>query len=482
MNQIFRVNLLNPSSQLLNYSLSNGILKSNSLSTIANSKFQFSSITSSPKTHLLNNRISLLSSPKSHLSNYYNNNSQSILISNVNTRFKYTNYTTTTNARVNSEEKKQDNNNEDDKDPQPTDGEKAVAKWLFFTCGLVGLMIVVGGVTRLTESGLSITEWKPIVGSVPPLNQQQWEEEFEKYKQFPEYKRLNMGMTLEEFKKIYFWEFTHRLFGRVIGVVFAVPFIYYIRKGYINKQLGMKLSAIFALGGAQGALGWYMVKSGLDEKLIVGDVPRVSQYRLAAHLGSAFVIFGSLYWVGSGLMRPGISKNLAERLRNVSAQLQRQRASIRMWSPIVAGMVFLTAMSGAFVAGLDAGLIYNTFPLMGGQWVPEDIINPKIQPRYLNCFENDVTVQFQHRVLAISTYSSILGLTALVYRGKSGLSPRAVKACKHLAIMATVQVALGISTLLTFVPVSLGAAHQTGSLAVISASLWLLRELKKLPK
>eukprot|EP01132_Coremiostelium_polycephalum_P004649 gene4649-5808_t len=379
------------------------------------------------------------------------------------------------------------NNKEEEIDDQEdkstvSEGDRKVGRWLLFSAGLVAFMIVVGGVTRLTESGLSIVDWKPVVGTLPPLSKEEWEEEFERYKQFPEYKKLNQGMSLDEFKKIFFWEYSHRLLGRVIGVAFFFPFVYYLKKGYINRSLAKKLSAIFLLGGAQGALGWYMVKSGLDEKLIQGDVPRVSQYRLAAHLGSAFVIYTALLSLGLRLTRPGLTKAALNRLASVPADLAKIRSRVKSISHVGISLVFITAMSGAFVAGLDAGLIYNTFPLMGEQLIPQDLINPKIKPAYLNMFEHDVTVQFQHRVLAMVTYSTILALTAIAYRGRAGLSRRARLAINSLAVMGTVQVALGITTLLTFVPVSLGASHQAGSLTLLSIAIWLLHELKKLPK
>eukprot|EP01133_Synstelium_polycarpum_P003817 gene3817-4405_t len=366
---------------------------------------------------------------------------------------------------------------------QEQQGRKKVGKWLLFTAGLVGAMVVVGGITRLTESGLSMVDWKPIVGAIPPLNQQEWIEEFAKYQQYPEFKKTNNKMTVEEFKEIFFWEYSHRLFGRVLGLVFFFPFVYYAKKGYIDRRLGAKLSGIFMLGGAQGALGWYMVKSGLEEKLMdVGEVARVSQYRLAAHLGSAFVIYTSLLWIGLDLVSPGLSNSVRTALKDAPARMQANARRVVKAAPITAGLIFVTAMSGAFVAGLDAGLVHNTFPKMSGEWVPHDLINPRVQPAWKNMFEHDVTVQFQHRILATITYGTILGLTAVAYRGRRALTPRARMAAYSLAVMGTAQVILGISTLLTFVPVSLGASHQAGSLTLLSVAIWLLHELKRLPK
>ncbi|KAF2075295.1 hypothetical protein CYY_003424 [Polysphondylium violaceum] len=387
----------------------------------------------------------------------------------------------------NSEQQQQQQQQQDkdyDKEIPVPEGDRKVGRWLLFSAGLVGAMIVIGGITRLTESGLSMTDWKPIVGAIPPITDKEWEQEFEKYKQFPEYKVLNQGMTVDEFKKIFFWEYSHRLLGRVIGVAFFFPFVYYLKKGYINKPLAKKLSVIFLLGGAQGALGWYMVKSGLDEKTIIGEVPRVSPYRLAAHLGSAFVIYAALLSIGLGLVRPGLSRAMIDRLKAAasSSQISNFVPRLKKYSHYTAGAVFLTAMSGAFVAGLDAGLVHNTWPKMGDDWIPEDIINPKIKPVYKNAFEHDVMAQFNHRNLATLTYFGILGLSAFAFRGRKCLSPRARLAANCLAGMATFQVALGITTLLTFVPIPLAAAHQTGSLTLLSIAIWLMHELKKLPK
>ncbi|EGG23546.1 cytochrome c oxidase assembly protein [Cavenderia fasciculata] len=437
-----------------------------------------------------NNRHSSQSSslPLSLFSNNRSNNNNSLITFSsptlkpsssslfTNKRF----YTTSEQKQDEKKQEEQQQQEEEETVKQDDIGKKRVARWLLFSAGLVGAMVVVGGITRLTESGLSMVEWKPIVGAVPPITQEQWEQEFEKYKQFPEYQKLNKGMTLEEFKQIFFWEYSHRLMGRMIGVAFFFPFVHYWRKGYIDRSLAKKLSAIFLLGGAQGALGWYMVKSGLDEKLIIGEVPRVSQYRLAAHLGSAFVIYSALLWIGLDLASPA---KLTESARQRLSQYSHQLTALRRFTPITASLIFVTAMSGAFVAGLDAGLVHNTFPTMNnGQWIPDDLIDPKIQPKWLNMFEHDVMAQFDHRLLATTTYVSVLTLAALASRGRGGLTRRARLAFNSLAVMATVQVGLGIATLLTFVPVSLGASHQAGSLSLLSIAIWCVHEMKKLPK
>ncbi|KAK5584489.1 hypothetical protein RB653_006101 [Dictyostelium firmibasis] len=463
-------------------------IKKNSNLVINNNNLLLPSsrISTFTKNNGINNGFLQSTSKFNEINSLKNNNNNNY----YNRRF-YSNENKTNEQQQQQQQQQKEEEKINNEEPKQSIGNKKVGKWLLFSCGLVGAMIVIGGITRLTESGLSIVDWKPVVGAIPPITQEEWEAEFEKYKQFPEYKRLNMGMTLSEFKEIFFWEYSHRLLGRVIGVAFFFPFVWYLKKGYIDRSLAKKLSVVFLMGGAQGALGWYMVKSGLDEKLIQdrgSEIPRVSQYRLAAHLGSAFVIYTALLWFGLNLVRPSsLSPAMISKLKSALSTLREQKSSftidkMKKYSHQVSGLIFLTAMSGAFVAGLDAGLIYNTFPKMGHQWIPDDIINPKIKPAYKNMFEHDVTVQFQHRVLATITYGSILALSAFAYRGRRALSPQARLATNSLLVMGTVQVALGISTLLTFVPVSLGAAHQSGSLTLLSIATWLLHELKKLPK
>eukprot|EP01112_Ceratiomyxa_fruticulosa_P012195 TRINITY_DN3368_c0_g2_i4.p1 TRINITY_DN3368_c0_g2~~TRINITY_DN3368_c0_g2_i4.p1 ORF type:complete len:293 (+),score=32.71 TRINITY_DN3368_c0_g2_i4:379-1257(+) len=292
-------------------------------------------------------------------------------------------------------------------------------------------------------------------------------------------------MTLAEFKRIYFWEYSHRLLGRAIGVIFLFPFLYYLKKGYINRNLSLKMAGVFLLGGSQGLLGWYMVKSGLDEKNIDQreGIPRVSQYRLAAHLGSAFVIYCALWWLALDLLTNKKPLNL-----NVSgnelAKTIKTIKTLRFGAPLISGLVFITALSGAFVAGLDAGLIYNTFPYMGGKLIPSDIIDNKIKPKFRNMFENAVTVQFEHRVLAITTFSSILTLYALA-RGRGGWKglPKSVRVLStSLFGVACVQVGLGITTLLTFVPTPIASAHQMGSLTLLTVALWFLHAIRRIPK
>eukprot|EP01114_Cavostelium_apophysatum_P023335 TRINITY_DN8753_c0_g1_i1.p1 TRINITY_DN8753_c0_g1~~TRINITY_DN8753_c0_g1_i1.p1 ORF type:complete len:461 (+),score=22.53 TRINITY_DN8753_c0_g1_i1:86-1468(+) len=349
-------------------------------------------------------------------------------------------------------------------------GQKQVAVWLLICCGMVFVMVVLGGVTRLTESGLSITEWKPLVGSIPPRSQEEWEVEFSKYKQSPEYIKLNTGMTVEEYKQIYWMEWSHREWGRIIGLVYTIPFLYFTYRGYIRGKLLKQCTGMLALLGFQGALGWYMVKSGLEHKNFEenNSVPRVSQYRLAAHLSSAVALYSGMMWISMGILSPhkylGASINPA--LRGIAVGTSH--------------LAYLTAFSGAFVAGLDAGLIYNTFPLMGGQLIPEGLLDMK--PLWKNFFENDTTVQFDHRVLGISTVTMTTVAYLMSLREGNKLPKATRYAFRALFGMGLLQATLGISTLLTFVPVHLAASHQMGAMTLMSIALWLLHELKRIPR
>lgn len=334
---------------------------------------------------------------------------------------------------------------------------RQVAAWLFVCSAMVFSILVVGGVTRLTHSGLSIVEWQPIVGVIPPLNQVEWEETFDKYKKTPEYQIINNQMTLDEFKGIFYWEYWHRVLGRLIGVVFFVPFVYFLAKKKISPELVPKLLGIFVLGGLQGAMGWYMVKSGLV------DNPRVSQYRLTAHLSIAFLIFISMMWVGLGLVTARARRTADTTLRG----LQR----IGFWLAI---LVFYMVITGGFVAGTRAGKAYNTFPLMNGEIIPSEIM--VLDPWYLNFFDNLATVQFDHRIgawlLAFVVPWFWLKLRAAV------VPRRARVAASVLLLAVAAQIALGIATLLLAVPIPLGAAHQGGAMVVFGILLWLNHELR----
>ena len=316
-------------------------------------------------------------------------------------------------------------------------------------------MVVLGGVTRLNHAGLSIVDWRPLVGVLPPFGEEAWQALFADYQRFPEYQELNPGMTLAGFKEIFWLEYAHRLLGRIVGIAFALPFIWFLIRRAFDRPLAVKVLAIGILGGLQGLLGWYMVKSGLLDR------PDVSPYRLAAHLGLAVAIYGCLIWVALGLLTGGS----VERVRRAG----RWRGAI--WG--ATALVFLTLLSGSFVAGNDAGLAYNTFPLMADAIVPPDIF--LIEPLWRNFFENVPLVQLDHRLLAMLTALAVILIWAAALRW---LGPAPAWVALHAAAAAVlVQFALGIATLLTFVPVPLGAAHQAGAMVVFTAILAALRLL-----
>jgi len=332
--------------------------------------------------------------------------------------------------------------------------DRLIAAWLFVCCGMVFAMVILGGVTRLTGSGLSMVEWDPIFGIIPPLDQETWSETFELYKQSPEYLKINAGMDLAGFKQIYWFEFTHRLLGRLIGTVFLLPLLFFLLRGWVSRPLVPRLLGMFVVGGLQGLLGWYMVRSGLV------DNPHVSQYRLTAHLGLAVVIYGYMLYVALGLW--------FGTQRSTSTPAGLRRATAALWS-----LVFVTLLSGGFVAGLKAGFAYNTFPLMNGRLIPESLLAQ--EPLWRNFFENAATVQFDHRVLAISV---LLGIVALWLSGRRLTLPGQVRIGMHLLLAAgLLQVSLGISTLLLRVPTALASLHQAGALLVFSAALFVYHRM-----
>ena len=335
---------------------------------------------------------------------------------------------------------------------------RQVAYWLLACCALVFAMVVLGGVTRLTHSGLSIVEWQPIVGAIPPLDESQWEAAFAKYRETPEHRQVNAGMSLEAFKGIYWVEYFHRLLGRLIGVAFLLPFLWFAARRALDGRLAWKLAGIFALGALQGALGWYMVKSGLV------DDPRVSPYRLTAHLALAFLIYGAMLWIALDLLFP--------RAGNAGGP-----DGLRRLSMAVTGLVAMMVLTGGFVAGIRAGLAYNTFPLMNGRVLPPELF--MLEPWWDNFFHNMATVQFDHRVFA---WALALAVPALWIKAMRGPAPRRVKLLAHglLAALAA-QMALGITTLLLAVPVALGAAHQGGALVVFTFALALNHALRAAP-
>jgi len=319
---------------------------------------------------------------------------------------------------------------------------RRVAIWLLACAALVFLIVAVGGVTRLTRSGLSIVEWQPLVGAVPPLSQADWQELFAKYQATPEYRHVNAGMDLEGFKRIFWWEYAHRLLGRLIGLVYLLPFLWFLLRRRIEGSLAGKLWAVFALGALQGALGWFMVMSGLV------DDPRVSQFRLTAHLGVALAIVAALLWIALDLLRPRAGP--------------RSRAAAAL-----AGLVFVMALSGAMVAGLRAGAAYNTFPLMNGHLVPPEWL--MLEPWWRNFGYNMATVQLVHRTI----FWLLLALVPLAWwTGRRQASAHALLGA--FALQAT----LGISTLLAGVPVALAAAHQAGAVLLLAAALVHAHERK----
>ena len=336
------------------------------------------------------------------------------------------------------------------------DEDRAVAFWLLACCALVFAMVVVGGITRLTHSGLSIVEWQPIVGTLPPLDDGAWQEAFGKYRQTPEYRLVNPDMSLAGFKSIFWWEYTHRLLGRLIGAAFLLPLLWFALRGRIARALTWKLAGIFALGALQGAMGWYMVRSGLV------DDPRVSQYRLTAHLGLAFLIYAAMLWIALDLLFARASRAEAAPRR------------LRRFAFALAALIFVMALSGGLVAGIRAGLAYNTFPLMNGRVVPPEIF--ALEPWYLNFFGNMATVQFDHRLIAWLLAFLVPWFWLKVRREAA---PRRARLGADL-LLATLalQIALGITTLLLAVPVPLAAAHQAGALLVFSAAIFVAHSLR----
>jgi cytochrome c oxidase assembly protein subunit 15 len=337
--------------------------------------------------------------------------------------------------------------------------DRPVALWLIACAIVIFGMILLGGVTRLTGSGLSMVEWRPLMGIIPPLNEAQWLEVFEKYRQFPEYQQINRGMSLDGFKAIFMFEYLHRVLGRLIGLLFFVPLVFFALRGMLRPGLLPALLGLFILGGCQGLLGWYMVQSGLVDR------PSVSQYRLAAHLGLAVAIYGLMLWVIFRLLR-----------RPAADAASRAPASPRaVPAAFFVGLVYLMILSGALVAGTDAGFSYNTWPLMGPTFIPEGLY--RTDPAWLAAFEDVITIQFNHRMFAYALALLAVGLVVWVLRGES--APRVRLAAWLLLVALVLQLVLGISTLLMRVPVSLGAAHQGGAVLLFSAAIFLAHALSR---
>ena len=322
--------------------------------------------------------------------------------------------------------------------------QRAIRFWLYAVAALIFAMVLVGGATRLTESGLSIVEWKPVTGTLPPLSEAAWQAEFDKYKTIPQFQHLNSAMTLGEFKTIFWWEWTHRLMGRLIGAAFLLPFLWFLAKGWIGEGLRWRLWTIFGLGALQGAVGWWMVASGLADRI------EVSQYRLATHLILACVIFAAIVWTAARMGRAPVE--VPPRIRATAIAL------------LV--LVLVQIYLGALVAGLRAGLIYNTWPLIDGSFIPDAARLLHDTPAWRNFFENTLTVQFSHRMVAYT-----LWLFAMLHAIDVARTLRRGPVLTHalaLAAMVTIQAALGILTLLYSVPIRLALAHQAGAILVLA--------------
>ena len=320
---------------------------------------------------------------------------------------------------------------------------RLVAFWLFAMAALVALMVIVGGATRLTDSGLSIVEWRPVTGAIPPLSEAGWQAEFEKYKTIPEYEEVNWGMSLSAFKEIYWWEWGHRFLGRLIGIAFLLPLMFFAATRRIDRRLGAKLGGLFLLGGLQGAVGWWMVSSGLTERV------DVSQYRLAAHLALAVLLFGAMFWLALDLV----------------SRRKETRSNLSPFAMALAIGVYLQMILGAFVAGLRAGRTFNTWPLMDGAFFPSGYFVDA--PRWRDLFETAAAVQFNHRLGAYLLAAATLWLY---------LAARRTQMKRHaqfLLAAVALQVALGVWTVLAATPIALGLAHQAGAILVFAAALAL---------
>src|ERR1700742_2944734 len=334
----------------------------------------------------------------------------------------------------------------------------AVRWWLFSVAALIAVMVLVGGATRLTESGLSITEWKPVTGTLPPLNQEQWSQAFEGYKAIPQYRELNAGMTLGEFKSIFWWEWSHRLLGRVIGVVYLLPFLWFMWRGRLTGELKRRLWGIFALGGLQGVVGWWMVASGLSERV------EVSHYRLATHLVLALLIFAAIVWT-------------LRRLANRPPATANRR--LKATSVVMLALTFVQLYLGALVAGLRAGRVYNTWPDIDGGFIPSAARLFFDQPWWRNLFDNTLTVQFEHRMTAYALFA--LAVLHAIDAVRSRADGAVIRGALWLAAAITLQATLGILTLLNQVPIDLALTHQAVAIVVLTLAVLQAERLAARP-
>ena len=326
---------------------------------------------------------------------------------------------------------------------------RAIRWWLLSIAVLIAIMVLVGGATRLTESGLSIVEWKPVTGTLPPLTQEQWTEAFEAYKTIPQYRELNAGMNLSEFKTIFWWEWSHRLLGRVIGIAYLLPFLWFLWRGALGADLRRRLWLIFGLGALQGAVGWWMVASGLSQRV------EVSQYRLATHLVLALLIFAAIVWT---------LRRLADRPPSAAS------LRLKITSVALLALTFVQVYLGALVAGLRAGRVYNTWPEIDGALIPSAARLFFETPWWRNLFDNTLTVQFEHRMTAYALFA-LAALHALdAVRSRAGTA--AVNGALWLAAAVTLQATLGILTLLNQVPMSLALAHQAVAIVVLTFAIF----------
>jgi len=331
---------------------------------------------------------------------------------------------------------------------------RAIRWWLLSIAALIAIMVLVGGATRLTESGLAIVEWKPVTGTLPPLNQAQWTEAFEAYKTIPQYRELNAGMNLAEFKTIFWWEWSHRLLGRAIAVAYLLPFLWFLWRGVLSADLKRRLWLIFGLGALQGAVGWWMVASGLSQRV------EVSQYRLATHLVLALLIFAAIVWTLRRLVgRPSLVAS----------------SRLKITSMALLVLTFVQLYLGALVAGLRAGKIYNTWPDIDGALIPSASRLFFETPWWRNLFDNTLTVQFEHRMTAYALF--VLAILHALDAVRSRAAAAAVNGAWWLAAVMTLQATLGILTLLNQVPIVLALAHQAVAIAVLTLAIFQAERL-----
>jgi len=335
---------------------------------------------------------------------------------------------------------------------------RAVGLWLLAVALVILAMVTIGGLTRLTGSGLSITQWQPIMGAIPPLNDAEWADAFAKYQRIPQYIVENRGMTLEGFKGIFWWEWTHRLLGRLLGVLFIVPFLWFAGVGAIRRSDWPRMLVLFLLGGLQGFIGWWMVASGLEVRT------SVSQYRLAIHLGTALLLLVAILWIALEYLRAPAAEGARENGLKSTGMSKRATA--------FAALVYFQMLLGALVAGLHAGLIYNTWPDMNGRFLPEDPFF--FRPWWINFFENPGLAQFDHRIGAYL----VAAFAVWIYAQGVRLSGHAKTSAKAVAVIATFQIGLGITTLLLQAPEWLAAAHQVTAALLLCAGVWHAFELR----